>query len=67
MNVGEVDLAQILNERLNRQEAQPSRGLAKMLDPWEAVFAIFDRHAPNDVLALSRPFQFSRQQITQPL
>ena len=57
----EVDRAEIFQQRLDRQEAYFGGSLSKMLDPRQAVLAIFDAHTPPDVFALRGELQPAAQ------
>src|SRR5690606_115832 len=49
VDAGEVELAEVFEERLDGEEADRGRGVVELFDPGQAVLAILDAHAEPDL------------------
>jgi len=49
MDTGQIDVAQIFQQRFYRQESNSSRSTFQRLNPWDAIFSILNAESPPDV------------------
>ncbi len=63
----QIDTPEILQERLDRQEAQPRRRVAQHVDPRQAVLAILDADAEPDLRLLDQAARQRGTHRTHPL
>ena len=60
---GEVDRAEVFEERLDGKEPDRRRGVPQVLDAREPVSAVLDAHAPPDVRLLGKRAKIGAQHL----
>jgi hypothetical protein len=63
----EVELSDVLKQRLDRQEPNRRRGTLEMLYSWHPVALILDAYSPPDIPSVGREFERASKHVFQPL